>query len=115
MAPDGARTPYVTIGDTSADGGATGGYLGRPGSADGMLLHVWAPGPGREKAAAIHATLDRVLDRRALPLPDGLRMVTGRLTLVSSVPDPDGRTHHRVLRYRTLTLAPLGPVRPSSP
>lgn len=99
IAPSDTPLDYLVLGDASEARGGAGSAFGRGGHTGALTLHVWAA--TRERAAALHAHVARLLDGQRIPV-DGHALVLGRLSLVASFPDPSG-AHHRVLRYETLT------------
>lgn len=97
LAPAGQPLNYLTVGDSPE---ARADTFGRPGHTVALTLHLWAQGPGRETAAALDAAVRGALVGRALAV-EGHTPARGRIALLSSLVDPDGVTHHRVLRYTT--------------
>lgn len=97
--PDGARFPYLTIGDEqSIDDGTDCGEASEV-FAD---VHVWSrdDAQGRVEAKRIAAIVRPLLAQR-LPVPPDT-IVVGEFRSARHFMDPDGQTAHGVLTFRYL-------------
>jgi uncharacterized protein DUF3168 len=97
--PQGALPPYVVIGDeTASDYGSSAGDA----QEHTVTIHVWSEQPSTLQCKRIMAAVRDCLHDRTLNLDDG-NCVYIRQEFKETFRDPDGVSHHGVMRYRALT------------
>lgn len=97
-APEGSAFPYLTLGDsTEGDFNA----IGRNGNEGTETIHIWSRVAGKQEVLTIWGHIERILNRKKLTLSAG-EQLSGFARLVTVIPDPDGKTTHGVVIYRSL-------------
>ncbi len=94
--------PFVSIGNTLVrDWSASGlnGFEHR------LNLHVWSKARGKKQCFAIMDHVRRILHDVALVV-EGCHLVNLRCEYFDARLDPDGETHHGVMRFRAVTELP---------
>lgn len=104
-APDGAQPPYVTVGTSTEQPGGRAQSFGTR-AFDGVeQIHGWTPGPDKRPALDLYGAVYAALDGAVLSVA-GHALLTGRVSLVRTMPDPDDVAHHAVIEYRATTRRP---------
>ena len=96
--PEGAKFPYVTLGETTALDWSTKLEAGQEIT---HTLHIWSQYPGMKEVLEL---VDEVIQAfTAAPLDlktDGFQSVVHSLDMNEVLRDPDGITRHGILRFR---------------
>lgn len=100
QAPPGVARPYVVAGTLSEQ--PFDGFM-RAGATIGVAWHIWSDAVRGDEGLVLYGHLKRLFD--LVPLTVGAVTVTGRMTLVAQLADPDGRTSHTVAQYDVLAQA----------
>lgn len=103
MVPDDAVFPFITIGNMTSIDGSTKGIDGQEIT---LVIHAWSQGESRLEIKQIMAAVINSLHNTAL-VPSGSpqvhNIVNTRYEYTDLFKDPDGRTHHGVIRFRIVT------------
>lgn len=95
----GAPVPYVAIGDgTAVDAGGTGVDA----QEHTLTIHCWSERPSSLEARRIIAAIRAALHERPPTLSAG-RCANLRCEYHETLREPDGITHHGVMRFRAVT------------
>ena len=97
--PEQTPFPYVTIGQSLMTDWSTATDTGREHL---LRLHVWSRDAGGSEAQVITEEIIIVLHEAALVLQDNT-LINMRFTGADMLRDPDGKTHHSILRFRAVT------------
>jgi len=99
--PQGATTPYITIGEDGIESWDTDDSLGLE---TDVTIHVWSTYAGRKEVKDIMAQIYAALHRHELAV-DGMHTVDCICEYQDNFLDPDGVTRHGVIRFRLTTEA----------
>ena len=97
--PQDAAFPYLAIDQIQIRDWSTGT---EPGAEHMVMLHVWSRHAGKMQVHEIADAARAALDGALLSLEDN-RLVNLRHQYSELKRDPDGETHHGVLRFRAVT------------
>jgi hypothetical protein len=97
--PSDATFPYLAIDQIQIRDWSTGT---EPGAEHMVMLHVWSRHSGKMEVHEISDAVRGALDGVLLSLDDH-RLVNLRHQYSELKRDPDGETHHGVLRFRAVT------------
>jgi hypothetical protein len=97
--PGNAAFPYLAIDQIQIRDWSTGT---EPGAEHMVMLHVWSRHSGKMEVHEISDAVRGALDGVLLSLDDH-RLVNLRHQYSELKRDPDGETHHGVLRFRAVT------------
>lgn len=91
--------PYVAMGRSTVTDWSTGS---EDGYEHALTLHVWSAGAGHRETHELMGLVAGAVDGAALVL-EGHRLVNLRHELSEARRDPDGETHHGIVRFRAVT------------
>lgn len=94
--PEGADSPYITLGDDTAVDWSTKIEAGQEFT---VTLHAWSRYPGMKEAKELMGEIIEAMTASALEL-DGFTPVLLRFEYSDCRRDPDGITRHGVVRFR---------------
>lgn len=97
--PQAVPFPFVTLEQNRVADFSTGTERGDEHT---LTVHVWSRLPSRAEVYALSARIREALDDAPLLL-SGRRLVSLRHLFSDTARDPDGETHHAVLRFRAVT------------
>lgn len=95
----GAAEPYVVIGETTA---VDAGAVGIDAQEHTVTIHAWSITPSSLQVRTIVAAVRAALHDADLTLAAG-QCRNLRCEITETMRDPDGVTHHGVLRFRAVT------------
>lgn len=98
--PAGAVPPYVALGEETAND--FGSSLHDDSQEHTVTIHCWSEKPSRLEVKQLVAAVREALHNASLTLSAG-RCVYIRCESKDTFPDPDGVSHHGVLKFRALT------------
>ncbi len=96
--PDGAVTPYVTIGDDTASDEGTKTYRGQQITA---TIHSWSQKKSRAEVKGIMDRIWSLLHEGTITI-SGHSLILMRFEFGNTELDPDDRTYHGIQRFRVL-------------
>lgn len=97
--PEETPFPYVTLGPFVMSDWSTSSELGREHQ---LQIHVWSRDTGSTQAQQISEAIITALHDVALNLQDNV-LINLRFVRADALRDPDGKTHHSILRFRAVT------------
>lgn len=98
-APEDGPFPYIQLGEEALQDWSTKDVAGGEHT---LTLHIWSQQRGHKQVKAIMTAVHDALHEASLTL-SGYRLVMLRFTFGEILRDPDGVTHHGVMRFRALT------------
>lgn len=98
--PQNAAFPYVVVGDDSSVDWPVA--LDADGEEVEATVHIWSRYAGRREVKELMAQVRAALHDRPLSLAPGLSLVSLRCISERSFVEPDGKTRHGVIRFRSL-------------
>ncbi len=99
--PEGAAFPYVTIGETTSRDWSAKTFSGQEHT---MTFHVWSQTTGRRQTREILASLYAELHEKPLAVA-AHDLISLRYEFSETFKDPDGVSHHGVIRFRAVTIS----------
>lgn len=97
--PRQAVPPYIAMGRSTVTDWSTGSDEGHE---HVLTLHVWSTGAGHRETHELMGLVESAVEGAQLVL-DGHRLVNLRHELSEARRDPDGETHHGIVRLRAVT------------
>ena len=91
--------PYIAMGRSTVTDWSTGGDEGHE---HALTLHVWSASAGHRETHELMGLVESAIDGADLAL-EGHRLVNLRHELSEARRDPDGETHHGIVRLRAVT------------